>query len=107
MPAGVSYAPRRIPLKRLIFKFGLCKPKHEVVFIALVGVLLNALTNADCKVILVKVVEYILSVELRCIKIHITARKIRIARIHELAHYLDILIDTISCRLNNIWCLDI
>ena len=107
VPAGVAYTPRRIPLKRLIFKFGLCKPKHEVVLVALVGVLLNALAHADCKVILVKVVEDVVSVELGGVKIHIAARKIGIACVHELGDYLDIFVDAICCRLNNIGGLDV
>ena len=64
MPAGVTDAPRAIPLKLLIVKLGLCKPKHEVRLISLVSVLLNALSNAYLKVFLLEVVEALILIEL-------------------------------------------
>ena len=64
MPTGVSNAPRRIPLERLILKFGFGEPKHEVVLVTLVGILLNALTNAYGKVLLLEIVENIVSIKL-------------------------------------------
>ena len=47
MPARVAHTPRGIPLKLLIVKLRLCEPQHKVSLVALVSVLLNALTNAD------------------------------------------------------------
>ena len=57
MPTGVAYAPRAVPLKLLIVKLGLGKPKNEVRLVSLVSVLLNALANANLKVFLLEVVE--------------------------------------------------
>ena len=64
VPAGVTYAPRAIPFKLLIVKLGLCKPKHEICLVSLVGVLFNALADTHLKVLLLKVVEYVILLEL-------------------------------------------
>ena len=64
MPAGVTHAPRAVPLKLLIVKFGFCKPEHEISTVALVAVSLNALTDSDLKVVLVEIVECIVIIKL-------------------------------------------
>ena len=57
VPAGIADAPRRIPLKLLIVKLRLGKPKNEVCLVALVIVLLNAIAYADLKILFLEVVE--------------------------------------------------
>ena len=64
MPAGIAKAPRRHPFKLLVIKLGLCKPKNEVSLIALVAILLNAVADTYCEVVLGKVVEDIILLKL-------------------------------------------
>ena len=64
MPTGIADAPRRIPLKLLRIELGLCKPKHEVCLVSLVGVLLNALSNAYLKVFFLEIVENVVLLKL-------------------------------------------
>ena len=107
MPAGIAHAPRRIPLERLILKLGLCKPQNEVVFVALVRVLLNALAHADIEILGVEVVENVVALELGGVKIHIAAGKVGIAGVHELCDYLYIFVDAVGRGLDHIWGLDV
>ena len=51
MPAGIADAPRGVPLEGLILELGLREPENEVILIALVGILLDALAHADGKVL--------------------------------------------------------
>ena len=64
VPSRVAHAPGGIPFECLILELGLGEPQHEVVFVALVRILLNALAHADGKVLLVVVVEDVVTVEL-------------------------------------------
>ena len=64
MPAGVAYAPRAVPFEFLVFKLGLREPENEISLIALVLVCFNAVTDADCKILLGEVVEYIVFIKL-------------------------------------------
>lgn len=64
MPAGVARSPRGIPLERLILKLGFGEPKHKVILIALVGVLLHAFAHANGKVLLLMLIEYIVFIQL-------------------------------------------
>ena len=107
MPAGIADTPGRVPFERLILELGLRKPQDEVVLVALVYVLLNALAHADVEIICVKVVENIVALKLRGVEINVAAGKICIARVHELGDDLDILIDAVCCRLNNVGGLDV
>ena len=47
VPAGVSHPPGGVPLEGLILELGLGEPQHKVVLVALVGVLLHALTDTN------------------------------------------------------------
>ena len=107
VPAGIADAPGRVPFERLILELGLCKPQNEVVLVALVYVLLNALAHAYIKIVGVKVVENIVAFKLRGVEINVAAGKICIARVHELGDDLDILVDAVCCRLNNVGGLDV
>ena len=107
MPAGVADAPRGIPLERLILELRLRKPQDEVVLVALVAVLLNALAHADREVFLVEVVENIIFLELGGVKIHVAAGKIGVAGVHELGDYLDVLVDAVRRRLDDVRRLDV
>ena len=64
VPAGIADAPGRVPFERLILELGLCKPQDEVVLVALVYDLLNALAHAYIKIVGVKVVENIVALKL-------------------------------------------
>ena len=64
MPSGIADTPRTVPFKLLVVELGLCEPEHKVSLIALVGVLLNALTNADSEILLLEIVENIVLLEL-------------------------------------------
>ena len=83
VPARITHAPRGVPFERLILELRLGKPQHEVVFIALVRVLLDALAHADGEVLLVVVVEDVVAVELRRVEIHIAARLIGITLLQQ------------------------
>ena len=52
--------PGGVPLEGLILELGLGEPQHKVVLVALVGVLLHALTDTNGQVLLVVVVEHII-----------------------------------------------
>ena len=107
VPAGVADAPRGIPLERLILELRLRKPQDEVVLVALVAVLLDALAHADREVFLVEVVENIIFLELGGVKIHVAAGKIGVAGVHELGDYLDVLVDAVRRRLDDVRRLDV
>ena len=64
MPARIANAPRSPTLTLLIVHLRLCEPQYKVSLVALVCVLLNALTNADLKIFLIKVVENIILFQL-------------------------------------------
>ena len=64
MPTGISYSPGRIPLKLLILKLRLGKPKHEVRLVSLVSVRLNAIANAYLEVVLLEVVKEVIFIKL-------------------------------------------
>ena len=80
VPAGVAHAPGGVPLQGLVLELGLGKPEDEVVFIALVGVLLHALPDAHGQVLLVVVVEDIVPLQLGGIEVDIAAGRGRHSR---------------------------
>ena len=107
VPAGIANAPGGVPLERLILELGLCKPQDEVVLVALVYVLLNALAHADIEIIGIEVVEDVVALKLGGVKIHIAAGKVGIAGIHELGDYFNVLIDAVCRGLNYVGGLDV
>ena len=107
MPARIAYAPRRIPFQRLILKLGLGEPQHKVVFVALVFVGFHALAHAHGQVFLVKIVEHIVLFQLRRVKIHVSAGKISVARVHQLLNDPDIFVNIVRRGLHNVRPLDV
>ena len=63
VPAGVTYAPRAVPLEFLVVKLGLCEPEYKVSLVFLVAVFFNAFTHADFEVFLTEIVENIILLE--------------------------------------------
>ena len=74
MPSRISYAPRRIPFELLGIKFRLGKPKYEIRLVFLVFVLLDAISYADLQILLAEIMENIIFLQLRGIKINISSR---------------------------------
>ena len=107
VPAGVADAPRGVPLERLILKFRFCEPEDEVVFVALVDVLLHALTDADLEVLLLVVVEHVVFFQLGRVKIHVAAGKIGIALGKQSLNDVDILGNAVGGRLDDVRALDV
>ena len=50
MPAGITHAPRTVPLKLLRIEFRFCEPKRKIGFVAFVFVRADAFTDTDFKV---------------------------------------------------------
>ena len=71
MPAGVTHPPGGIPLESLILELRFGEPQNEVRLIALVGVLLHAVTDAHDQVFLVVVVEHVVFRQLGGVKVHV------------------------------------
>ena len=107
VPAGISDAPGRVPFQRLILELRLGEPENEVVLVAFVGVLLNALTDADVKIIGIKVVENVVFFKLRSVKIHISAREICVSGIHESGNDLDVFVDAVGGGLDDVGGFDV
>ena len=64
MPTGIAEAEGRFPLQLLIVKLGLGEPKNEVCLVALIGILLNAVTHANLEILLGEVVKYVILFQL-------------------------------------------
>ena len=107
MPAGIPHAPGRIPFERLILKLGLGEPKHEVVLVLLVGVLLHALAHADSEVFLIVVVEDVVTGNLAGVKIHVAAGKIGIALFDQRGDDMDIVVNETGGGLDDVRALDV
>ena len=107
MPAGIADAPRGIPLEGLILELGLREPENEVILIALVGVLLDALTHADGKIFFLMVVEDIILFQLGRVKIDIAAREIGIALVQQRLDHMNVFRDAVRGRLHDVRPLDV
>ena len=107
VPAGVADAPGGVPLERLVLELALGEPEHEVVLVALVRVLLDALAHADVQIVRVEVVEHIVLFKLAGVEVHVAAGKVGVAGVHELGDYLDVLVDAVGGRLHDVWGLDV
>ena len=64
VPAGIAHAPGGVPFEGLVLELGLGEPEDEVVLVALVGVLLHALADADGQIFLVVLIEDIVALQL-------------------------------------------
>ena len=64
VPARITYAPGAVPLKSLILKLGLGKPKNKVVFVLFIGVFVHIISYANQKVIFVVSCENIVIIKL-------------------------------------------
>ena len=107
MPAGVPYAPGRIPLESLVLEFGLGEPEDEVALIALVPVLLHALPDAYGKVLGIVVVEDVIPLQLAGVKVDVAAGVVGVAGIQEFGDELDILTDAVGGGLHHVGALDV
>ena len=107
MPAGIAYAPGGVPFQSLILEFGLGKPQHEVVAIALVGILLHALPDAHGQILLVVVVEDIVPLQLAGVEIHVAPGHIGVAGVQEPGDDADIVVDEARGRLHHVGPLDV
>ena len=107
VPARIAHAPRRIPLERLILEFRLGEPEHEVVLVALVLVLFDALAHADGQILLAEIVEHEILFQLRGVEIDVAARLIGIAGVQQLCNDADVVVDAVRRRLNHVGALDV
>ena len=107
MPAGVAHAPRRVPLQGLILELGLGEPEDEVVPVALVGILLHALADADGQILLVVVIEDIIALELAGVEIDVAAGLIGIAGVEQLRDDPDIVVNEAGRGLDDVGALDV
>ena len=107
VPAGIADAPGGVPFQRLILELRLGEPEYKVILVALVGVLLNALSDADVKIIGIEVVENVVFFKLRGVEIDIAARKIGISGVHELGNDFDVFVDAVCGWLDDVGGLDV
>ena len=107
MPARIANAPRRIPLQCLILKLTLGKPQNKVILIALVAILFYAFPDAYIQIFFIVVVEDIVLIQCGSIKVDIAACKISVTFFQQSLDHVDILVDTVGCRLYYIGALDI
>ena len=107
MPAGIAHAPRGVPLQGLILELGLGEPQHEVVAVALVGVLLHALADAHRQILLVVVVEDVVPLQLGGVEVHVAAGHIGIALLQQAGDDLDIVVDEAGSGLHHVGALDV
>ena len=107
VPAGVAHAPGGVPLQGLILEFGLGEPEDEVIFIALVGVLLHAIPDAHRQILLIVVVEHVVALQLGGIEVHIAPGLIGVALLQQAGDDLDILVDAAGGGLHRVRALDV
>ena len=107
VPAGIANTPGRIPLEGLILELGLGKPQDKVILVLFVLVLFHALTNAYRQIFLVMVVEDVVFIQRRGVKVHVAAGKIGFALVQKSLHHMNILVNTVGGRLHNIGPLDV
>ena len=107
VPAGVAHAPRGVPFQGLILELGLGEPEDEVVPVALVGILLHALADADGQILLVVVVEDIVALELAGVEIDVAAGLIGIAGVEQLRDDPDIVVNEAGRGLDDVGALDV
>ena len=102
VPAGVAHTPGGIPFQGLILELGLGEPKDKVVLVALVAVLLHALTDAHGQVFLVEVVKDIVFLQLGGVKVHVAAGKVGVAGIHQAGNHVDIFVNAVGGGLHHV-----
>ena len=107
VPAGIAHAPRGVPFQGLILELGLGEPQHKVVPVALVGVLLHALTDAHRQILLVVIVEDVVPLQLGGVEVHVAAGHIGIALLQQAGDDLDIVIDEAGSGLHHVGALDV
>ena len=107
MPAGVTHAPGRIPLEGLVLKLGFGKPQDKVILVPLVGILLHALPDAHCQILLVVVIEDIVLFQRGGIKVNIAPGNIGAPLVKEGADHVYILRNAVRGGLHHVGPLDI
>ena len=107
MPPWVTDAPRRIPLQGLVLKLALGEPQDKISLVTFIVIGLHALPDAHRQIILIVVVEDIVMIQLRGIKVDIASGKIGVACVHELADDLNILLDHAGGGLHYVGIFDI
>ena len=100
VPAGIADAKRTVPLKLLRIELRFRKPEHKVSLVPLVFVALDALSDAYGKVLFLKIVENIVLLELRGVKIHVPARGIGISFLEQRGYNLYKIVNATRRRLN-------
>ena len=107
MPAGVADAPRAVPFQFLCVELGLGEPEDKVRFIALIAVFLHALADADGEILLLKVMEDVVLLELGGIEIDVSARLVGVALFNQRFDDLDEVRDAPGCGLDDVGGADI
>ena len=107
MPTGITNAPRGIPFKRLIFKFGFCEPQNKVILVTLVGIFFHTFAHADSQILFIMIVKNIITIQLRRIKIDIATCFVSKSFFKQCFDDFNILCNAISSRFNYIRALDI
>ncbi len=107
VPAGVADAPGGVPLQGLVLELALGEPEDEVVLVALVRVLLDALAHADVQVVRVEVVEDVVLFQLAGVEVDVAAGEVGVAGVHELRDNLDVLVDAVRGGLDDVGRLDV
>ena len=107
VPAGVANAEGAVPLQLLIVKLRLGEPKNEVGLVALVGILVDPLADADLKVLLLKGVEGVVLARLRGVKIDISSRLVGVALFKKRLDHVHELADLARCGNDDLGDLDV
>ena len=107
MPARIADTPRGVPFERLIFKFRLGEPQHEVVLVALVRILLHALAHADRQILGVMVVKDIVAFKLAGVKIDVAAGKVAVTLVDERRNDMNVVIDKTRRGLDGVGLADV
>ena len=107
VPAGVAYPPGAVPFQGLVFKFRLGEPQHEVVLVALVLVFVYPFAHAHFQVFFLKVEELVVLRHLRGIEVHVAARLIGVALVHQRLDDADELVHAPGGGLHHVRPLDV
>ena len=107
MPARIANTPWTVPFQLLILELRLGKPENKVCLIALVLILLNVITHANLKILLILTGENIVLFKLTGIEINIAACDICIFLLQQHLDHMDKFRNTVGCRLYNLRNLDI
>ena len=102
VPSRIAHAPRAVPLELLRIEFRFREPEDEIGFVSLVFVGFNTLTHADREILFVVLVEHIVFLELRGVKVYVSACGVGVSAVEKSGDHFYEIVDAVRRRLYDI-----